>query len=560
MNHPGVHSEDDAALYCASIGGNAAGRISEALDALGPRVSPSGRYRLGYTLNVPLMRYFRRADGGWRFDAAALGENLRTIDAVDRPVVVYLSMNHFADANRELCHELAADRRNLMWNRHGPLRPDDYFDNPVIAWTLTDHDAPVNVMRRRAFADAVGAIAALPAEARDRVVAVSLLGEVHDLFPGLAGGPSLGVEPADGTDYSPAAVRGFRGWLEARFRTLAALNQALAAHYPSFGAVDPPARDIRVGPAGGVLDHLDVYAAGKIPVFGWIHDRRGRALTVAVYLDGERAGTAYTGLNRTDVTDAVPAIADPNVGFRLDLDFRDLAAGAHALDVVVSAGGETEVQFERRTLVIGPGGLPAPVGGTRVRPLYADPNLSGNLDGPEPLCLAIHNPLARLWFDYKNHVVRGYVELFARMAADAGLPREKIFSHQMPPHLYGGWNSDLVATDGVQQPNALFNQGVTLYGGTAFGAAFLAMKDRLGWGRYGVSEMHPSVRLDRGRYVSMFEMHRLNGAVFVAPYYLSMLPDTAPPGRGLNRFRIAPDNPCNGSDLYWQSIIDVMRR
>ena len=57
---------------------------------------------------------------------------------------------------------------------------------------------------------------------------------------------------------------------------------------------------------------------------------------------------------------------------------------------------------------------------------------------------------------------------------------------------------------------------------------------------------------------AMREMKGTGGALFVAPYYLSALPDRLPPGSDLERFRIAPDNARYGSDRYFRSIRSVM--
>ena len=121
VNNRDVKSEDDAALLCASKGKNGAHRISAVLDELGSAVSPSGKYQLGYTLNVPVFRYFKKVDGRWIFDQESLSRNLTTITDVDRPVVIFLSADHFAVSNSALTADLASDLRNLMWTRAGPL-------------------------------------------------------------------------------------------------------------------------------------------------------------------------------------------------------------------------------------------------------------------------------------------------------------------------------------------------------------------------------------------------------------------------------------------------------
>jgi hypothetical protein len=146
------------------------------------------------------------------------------------------------------------------------------------------------------------------------------------------------------------------------------------------------------------------------------------------------------------------------------------------------------------------------------------------------------------------------------MANSSCIAKDKIFSHQITAKLTGSWNGDLLAADASKLPSTQFNQGTTLYGGAAFGEAFLAMKKELGWDRYSVGEMRPVVKLDASQYLSMFDMHRTAGATFVAPYYVSIFPARLPAGSDLDRFRIAADNPRYGSDTYWQSIKDVMKQ
>jgi Beta-galactosidase len=564
VNDPSVQTDTDAAALCAAHGQNAGQRIAATLDAIGPALSPSGKYRLGYTLTVPLFNYFAKTGERWTVDAERLKANLGTIGDVDRPVVVVLSANHFAVIGQALSAELAKDPRNLMWTRSGPMLPSQYFNNPIIAWTLVDQTAPVTVMRRQIYDAAVDAICALPASARDKIVGVSVLGETHELFPGLVKGPGFDIAPYDATDYSPVAIAGFRTWLAQKYSTIATLNHDLAANFDSFDTIDPPSKDIRKEPLKSYFEHIDAYAAGTVPVIGWINDTLGRKLTVTVDLDGQAIGTARTGLSRTDVTDAVPVISDPNLGFRYDLDYRNIPYGIHTLEVLVGADGQAPLQLTRRELVVvdraQDQAMPIPAIDTGAKPMSTDPSLSGALDGPAALQSVFYNPLAQLWLEYRNQVVRAYIEQFAGITGKSCIPKEKIFSYQITPNLYGSWNGDLLATDASMQPDALYSPGATLYGGTAFGSAFLAMKAGLGWQRYSVSEMHPMIRLDGGQYRAMFEMHRANGAVFVAPYYMSMLPSRIPPGGDLVRFRIAADNPRYGSDLYRQSMIDLMKQ
>ncbi len=565
VDNPAVGCDEDAALYCASKRSNGSGRIKAALDAIGPRISPSGRYQLGYTLIVPLFRYFRKSNSHWGFDLQSLRENLTTITDVDRPVVVYLSSNHFADSGKALCSELAQDPVNLMWNRSGPMRADTYFDSAVIPWTLENENAPVNVLRRQAFAAAVNCISALPESARGRIIGVSILGEVHQAFSNLFAGPGFDSPLSETTDCAPCAVAGFRRWLATRYENIDVLNREMDADFASFDAISPPSRDINTEELTTFFEHLDAHAAGHIAVHGWLHDSENRALTIEVNLDGELRGVADYGLSRTDVTDAVPAIKNPNVGFRFLLDFHGSTPGIHVLEALVNVSGTGRLRLARQPLVVAdrtrahPPSVDCPE--AHVPSIASDPCLAGVLDGPKPWAAVYYNPLARLWLIYRNQVVRDYIETFAKIAIAAGIPSDKLFSHQVTPALVGSWNGDLLAADSSKLPSEFYNQGTTLYGGAAFGIAFAAMKAALGWNRYAVNEMHPMVKLEPSEYPTMFEMHRRNGAVYVAPYFMDLTPERLIfPGNEHARFRIAPDNRRGGSDAYWEGIRAVMKQ
>jgi hypothetical protein len=568
---PAVADDEEAAFFCASRDRTGGSRISRALRGIGPKMSPSGKYELGYALPVPLFRYFVRQDGKWKLDTRTLKSNLKVISEVDRPVVIYLSSNHFTDAGGELSAELAKDSRNLMWTPRGPLAPDDYFNYPVIAWTLSDQSAPITLMRKQAFSAALDAICALPEASRNRIAGVSVLGETHDLFRNFMQHPSFDVPANEVTDYSPVAVRGFRGWLAHRYGGLHALNRALGGDFASIDSVDPPSVDILKRPMGGLLEHLDAYAAGQIPVYGWISDSKNRALTVTVLLDGKVEGTAATALNRTDVLKARPALRNPNVGFRFDLDFRRIPAGAHTLEVLISADGAKPMLLSKRSLVVDgrqPSSRSAAASSSLQRsadangavPMSADANLTGNLDGPVSGASALYNPLAKDWLDYRNEVVRKYIEQFAAMADKTCIPKDKIFSYQITPELMGNWNGDLLAADASKAPSRFYTPGTSLYGGAAFSPEFLRMKKQLGWDRYAVNELHPIVKLTARQYHAMFEMHRIAGAAFVSPYYLSLRPGRREPATGLTRYRLSRDNPRFASDKYLQSLKDIMKQ
>ena len=284
VNNVFIKNDEQAALYCASQRQTGSSRIERVLSELGPITSKSGNYSLGYTLTIPIFRYFKKSENGWLFDNSALEQNLRTISDTNRPVVVYLSANHFTDENIPMAVDLAKDARNVMWTTRGPMKVDgSYFNNPVIGWSLVDLNAPINRYRETAFRSIMNAICQMDARSRAKIVGISVLGEVHELFPNLEGGAKYSISPIQSTDYSPASQQGFRAWLKKRFGTIQALNRELESRYSSFNAISAPSKDIYKEKLGSIFEHIDNYAAGDIDVYGWIHDKQHRSLTVSVY-------------------------------------------------------------------------------------------------------------------------------------------------------------------------------------------------------------------------------------------------------------------------------------
>ncbi|MBU2717958.1 hypothetical protein HF563_00805, partial [Acidithiobacillus ferridurans] len=174
--------------------------------------------------------------------------------------------------------------------------------------------------------------------------------------------------------------------------------------------------------------------------------------------------------------------------------------------------------------------------------ISVDNNIASYLDSPDNLQSLFYNRLAQLWIIFRSKVVREYYEYFSGIAINGGINKDKLFCHQMLPEIYGGWNAELVSTEYSLKQNSSYNIGVTLYGGAAFGSAIRDFKKMYGWEKYSVGEMHPVVCLTSQMYLSMFENHRCNGAVFVSPYYMSMLPGYITSGGGLDRFEINKDN------------------
>ena len=559
-----IGDQEAAARFCAGRGENSADRITSLLDSIGPAVSPSGHFALGYMLTLPLLRFYVKTANGWTLDRAAIATAVRTIHDVNRPVVVYLSANHFTDSGIELSDELAKDPANLMWTKSGPLTTDKYFSVALHAWTLSNPDAPVTLMRRKVFQAVLDEICRLDETSRGRIQGLSVLGEVHQLYGDFVTRQGYNAV-FDVTDYSPPSVAGFRKFLAAKFGNIAALNKMAGSSFAGFEEIVPPSKDIRHEKLTSFFDHLDEFAAGSVAIQGWAFDPSGKPPQIAVYLDGKLRGQVTADLDRSDVPEAVPAVTTPNVGWRYDLDYRAEAPGVHTLEVFLVTQGKRMVRLTRRELSVVARDqrptLPVPTVAVDADPPDPKSPVLSYVDGPPPMTSLFYNPLAELWLEYRNIQVADYIKEFAELADRSCLPREIVFSHQLLPELNSSWDMDLMAVNASQVPNQYYSQGATLYGGTVWGQAFFDWKNAQHWNTYAVSEMHPRFKLSLPRLESMFEAHRQNGARFIAPYFMTIVPWRIRQSQtgDLHGLTISPENHLLGSDAFYQAIVDTMR-
>jgi len=512
---------------------------------------------------VPVLGLFTKQDGAWRIDPARLAVLVELVRQVPRRAVLYISANHFVDAGVKLAAELAADPRNVMWTRTGPMKPGSYFIVGTTAWTLADLDAPVTRLREEGFRALLSAICALPDDARARIAGVNVLGEVHQLFTGFPDRMGYDSWP-DTTDYSPAALAGFRAFLAGKFPDIAALNAATGFAFKSFAEVEAPSHDLHHEALHGFQQQLDQNAAGTLTLQGWALSADAAKLTVSAWLDGKRIAAAPVWDNRLDVTDANPDLPSPNVGWQIHLDYTAIPFGIHLLDLLVEAPGHAPVLFAERHVVVDDRArdTPPPYAGHGVQaaPVSAWPGLRATLDSPDDWTSLFYNPLARLWQAWRQEQVRAYIAHFAGLVNSSCLGPGLSFSHQISPRLNSSWNADLLAVATSEQPQQAYLPGTTLYGGAAFGDAFFAMARGLGWNSYAVTEMHPVFNLGVADMAAMLERHRLAGARYVEPYYMSVQPKrTQHDDNTLTHRRIFAGNPVQGAGAFYAAIEDLVR-
>lgn len=553
-----VKNNEEAALFCYKKGEDSSDTINNELNKIDSGKIRNGNFELGYTLTIPLFRYYQQDKSGkWFVNQSFLKHDIDVINHIDRPVNIYLSLNHFADSNEKLSRELAKDSRNIMWNAQGPMPISDYFGNPVIPWTISDYSAPITQYRENVFRDALLQIKTVIRNHPGRVIGVSILGEVHQMNKNIMAGPSYSVDMNDTSDYSPSSVDGFRHWLKEKFANINQMNELFGSSYTSFDDVSPPTRNIRKDILKSFFEHNDNFASGSMDIYGWMTDSRSCKAAINVYLDGKNIGRATYGLNRTDVAEAI-GIRNPNVGFRYSLNFKKIKYGSHKVWLTESCNGKETLLDTRAFSYVDRKQSPTALISV-MEPSFPkkDAAVTISVDGPKANQDVFYNPLVELWQLYRQYEVKQYLQHFAQIAAQY-IPADLIFSHQISTELNGAWNKEITAEEDSKKENNFYNQGTTLYGGAAFGDAFFTNAKRDGWRTYSISEMNPMSDIGVDGYVNMLNRHNKAGAKFVSPYFISVISDSRPL-RGLNMFEMRPGNTSAHSDQFYEAIKRVMQ-
>lgn len=574
---------------CDHAGHDGSAALNRMLEELEPG-GAKGQVQVGYLLTVQLLSLYKPQGDGWVIDDRRLDAMLRMLTEVKRPAVVYLQSTHF-DTQGPLPAALAKDPRNLLLFADGTPPKLGYFGFAIAPFTLSPDPAlPVNAYRFAALRHVIKRIQALPAEARERIVGITLAGEAHQLFPDFENGMGA-YEDIRVTDYSPASVEGFRRMLAKRYGSIEKLNTAMGFNETSFDAIAAPSKNIRKERLNRFSEHYDAWADGYLPVSGWAFDPEGRINELLLYVDGKLVAPMSRGMNRLDVYRAVEEITTPNVGFRHDLDFSAMKPGRHRAQVVAVSGQDRYLLAEAPFVVVGRDqgkvseDLPAGVEGLKTdgslsrmrlfinkvlrklgfdRPLpgpAALPGVRSWLDMPRALQDVYYNPLAREWNQYRDGQTLAFMTAFFNVARDAGLPADMLFSHQIIPRVNSSWNPQLFAVDSTLQPNLPWRPGINMYGGATHSAWVRDFMKQRHMDDYGAPEFHPQQWKQPDAALAALRSQYEAGARFVSPMYFSLVPDRfkGAAESAVNRMEIRPDNAKDGSDQFYRAIRDFAK-
>jgi len=544
------------------------------LDSLQP---PGGQsagdlpVELGYTVSINIYDLFsKNSSGQWQFDTARMEFFIDLFRRVERPVVVNLRANHFVGED-PLVGELMAHESSFARLNDGSPVKEIYYSNAVFAPNFSlDESLPLNRYRFEGFRRAAAILAEFDRWHPGVIRAVTLAGELHHFLPELANPMAAGqFENVRMTDYSAESVRDFAAWLQPRHHTVAQLNERFGTAFASWEEIEPPRWNLRVRNDAPAWSHIDSYANGCLPVFGWVRPPVTGSLTV--YLDGVPVGQAEYGLSRLDVYDAVPGLADSDVGFRFDLDYRRIAPGRHVLHVVLeNEPGRRFLVGDRRIVI-------ARHFGQEPESLHPAPDLSALyslppcvergegfawLDQPPHDLVLCFNPYAAEWQEFREHQVEALLLKFAQLAVTAGIAPEKLYSHQIMPQFEGSWNRVAFAVPARPPANSPYSPGIDLYGGAA---VYRGLPQFLQGSRYAVPEMHPRMgkRISRDVFLRALQYHRDLGATFISPYFMALREPlgqrtTADPANLQDALLIHPLNIGVGSLFFYSAIIKFL--
>jgi hypothetical protein len=547
--------------WCGVDSRSVAPVVESTLSALGPRIPPNPHLELGYTLPIPLLRLLRQEGNDWVVDRPALSKLVLALVEVDRPAIVYLFSTHFG-VRAPIEHVLAADPKNLLVSQEGSLPVDTYLGDEVFPWNFATVDNDITRRRLQVVDAFLEEVCQLPKQHREKIRGVTMLGEVHHMFPKLESGMGF-YSPYVITDYSPSSKEEFRRFLKLRYRHLRSFRQAVGDNYPSFMAVEPPSKDIRRQPLTRFTEHIDAFAHGSFPVAGWAHVAnlpKGQHAWIRIYRNGDYVGRTPVRGGRQDVAAAHPQFGTADVGWQFDVDFKRLPVGIYQIDVMLEVPGQELVHLGERTIsVMGSDQRQPPTLPVKALPPHrvADGQISSAIDDPVNQSAYFYNPLVSLWHEFRGEQVMRYLAYFDAHIRRSCLSDTAIYTHQILPFVNPGWDRHRFAAERSLQPFGQTRNGISLYGDATYGRNFGEWFKTSRLAAYGVTEFHPLKPMPPAEVRTMLESHRKRGADFVS-FFMEPRGLTTGRGVGLNQFSFDPQIPNHGSEVLYHSTREVI--
>lgn len=550
-----ARTHEELMRSCSGPQGSAAALVESTLSGLAAKI-PASRYELGYTLNIPLLKLFHEQAGDWLIDKEQLGRIVRTVRDTDRPVVLYLFSTHFSQ-NAPIERFLAADPANLSWTQKGPLPVDKYYGEPLYNWSLVNMRTALTARRIQAAEAVVREICKLEPRHIAKIRAVTLLGELHHLFPDFEAG--MGFKPPYlVSDYSAKSKADFQWFLERYFGDIRNLNRIVGGSWKSFAEISPPSKDIRTEPLKDYFEHIDSYAHGSLPISGWAYLKGATDASpafVRIYRNGDLLARVPANLGRQDVLTALPELGTANTGWRFNMDFKALPTGVHRIDVFLEGGPNELVHLATRNVAIldRRQETPQPLAQKALPPnRLADASTKAFVDVPGDQTSYFYNPLVTYWHAFRSLQVVAYLQKFSQAVSPQCMKDTPRFTHQIIPFTNPGWDENKFAIEASLRELEGIHMGISLYGEPTYGQSFSQWLSTTKHKHYGITEFHPLKPLSIEELDAAFRMHERQGAQFLS-FFMEPRWNGQAVSRGKNMFSFDPDNQHYGSDKLFGS-------
>lgn len=550
---------------CAKEASSSSELIEATLQSISGKHGTVGNYELGYTLNVPLFMLFDVNGNSIKLNQDAIQRVAQAINHVDRPVILYLFQNHFG-VNSPAEKVLAQNPDNLLHTRLGPLKTDRYYSVNIYPWTFTNTDNDITRFREQAFNALLDEICKLPARAIARIEGVTILGELHHMFPNFEAGMGYSGDYLI-SDYSKHSEEGFRRFLIERYKDIADLNLYVGSQYNSFDAVFPPSKDIRKEPLKQYSEHIDSFAHGTLPISGWVAKKLSQNAKatekdwIQIFDNGDFLARVPVAYGRQDVLAARPELGSADVGWEYNFDFSRRQRGLHQISVFLERGAEPLIHLTTRQIAL--------VDRSQSRPqklpmrelpksVPVDSSVVFYTDHPADMTSYYYNPMVPLWHEFRKSQVASYLGHFGKIAKSKCIKPEFVYSHQILPFVNPGWDENKFAVGrDLAVPNDL-RLGISLYGEASYGTSFFDWYALTKRSAYGVTEFHPLKAMDATTLNSVLEKHYLNGAKFVS-FFAESYGLTEDPTNQPNLFSFAKNNKNAGSNVLFESIREILK-
>ena len=536
--------------------------IEATLNGIVKNNSKSENYKLGYTLYIPLLKLFDIKDSGYEINRIAIRRFVKSIEHVDKPVILYLFSDHFS-VDSPIEDALAKNPNNILQSAKGSLPIDKYYGANVYPWSFVNTENEITHLRENAFHAILDEVCRLPNYALKRVEGVTMLGELHHMFPDFQAGMGFSGDYLI-SDYSKHSAEGFRKHLSNKYVTIAALNQYLGSNFSDFEEILPPSKNIRSERLNNYWEHIDAYAHGILPISGWVAQNPQNTTEkdwVHIYNNGELLTRVPVELGRQDVLAAHPEMPSSNVGWKYNLDYSKIPPGIHRIDVFLKRGSDPLAYLTTRNITIMEKSQATPrkiASKTLPQSIDLKGSILFSIDSPSDLSSYYYNPLALLWHDFRKQQITQYLEHFSNIAKKKCIDPQLIYSHQILPFVNPGWDESKfsVGTD-LAVPSDI-RLGISLYGEASYGTSFFDWFGSTHRTIYGVTEFHPLKAMNAIELNSVLNQHYKNNAQFLSFFVEGIGLDEDTKNKP-NIFSFDKKNKNAGSDILFESIKEILK-